>query len=72
MIDVRILFPLNIFRTNGHNYIKFYICIDIDKMYVGIVTCHFSQICIIVMVDVRFLFPLNIFRKNGWNLTNMH
>ena len=43
------LFPLNIFGTNGQNFAKLYICIFIDKIYVGIVTCHFLLICNRVM-----------------------
>ena len=45
LIDVRILFPLNILRTNGQNLTKFCIQIIIDKNYVGIVNRHFLQIC---------------------------
>ena len=32
LIDVRISFLLNIFRTNGQNFIILCICIDIDKI----------------------------------------
>ena len=35
MIDLRILFLLNIFRTNGHNFNKCCICITIDKIWVS-------------------------------------
>ena len=38
-------FPLNILRTNGQNFTKFYIIIHIDKIYVGIVTHDLSHIC---------------------------
>ena len=31
LIYAKISFPLNILRTNGQNFIKFYICIHIDK-----------------------------------------
>ena len=41
LIDVRILFLLNILRTNGQNLTKFCIHIKIDKIYVGIVNRHF-------------------------------
>ena len=41
LIDAKIWFPFNILRTNGQNLIKFYICIHIDKIYVGIATHHF-------------------------------
>ena len=37
LIDVRISFPVNIFRTNEQNFIKICICIDIDKIYIRIV-----------------------------------
>ena len=39
------LFLLNILRTNGQILTKLYITIYTDKIYVGIVSCHFSQIC---------------------------
>ena len=42
-------FPFNILRTNGQNFTKFYICIDIDNIYVLIVTHHFSHTCSRVM-----------------------
>ena len=45
LIDVRIQFLFNILRMNGQNLTKFCIHIIIDKIYVGIVNRHFSQIC---------------------------
>ena len=42
LIYAKISFPFNMLRANGHNLTKFYICIYIDKIYVGIVTHHFS------------------------------
>ena len=39
--DVRIQFLFNILKLNGQNLIKFCIHIIIDKIYVGIVNCHF-------------------------------
>ena len=48
LIDVRFAFPLNIFRT------KFCVCIYIAKIYVGIFTCHFSQISIWLKFTVFF------------------
>ena len=45
LIDVRISFLLNILRMNGQNLTKYCIHIDIDKIMVGIVNHHFSQIC---------------------------
>ena len=45
----KICFPLNILRTNGQIFIQLYITIYTDKIYIGIVSCHFSQICKRVM-----------------------
>ena len=45
ILSVIIPCPLNILRTNWQNFTKFYICIHIDKIKLGIVTRHFSQIC---------------------------
>ena len=39
----------DILRTNGQILTKLYIAIYTDKIYVGIVSCHFSQICNRVM-----------------------
>ena len=36
LIYTIISFPFNILRTNGQNLTKFYICIHIDKIYLGI------------------------------------
>ena len=44
MTDVRIPFSLNILRTNWWNLTKLGMCINIDKIYIGIITCQFSQI----------------------------
>ena len=56
---------------NGQNLIKFCIHIIIDKIYVGIVNRHFSQICNrVTALDLRHnSFFLNILRMNGQNLT---
>ena len=41
-------------ENNGQNFTKFYICIHIDKIYVGIVTHRFSHIITRVMaLDLR-------------------
>ena len=45
MIDVRIQILFNILRMNGQHLTKYCIHIIIDKIYVGIVNRHFSQIC---------------------------
>ena len=45
LIDVRIKFLLNIFKTNRPIKTKFCIHIIIDKIYVGIINLFFLQIC---------------------------
>ena len=45
LVDVRYRFLLNILRMDGHNLTIFCIHIIIDKIYVTIVKCHFSQVC---------------------------
>ena len=53
-IYAKILFPFNILRTNGQNFTKFYICIHIAKIYIGIVTHHLLHICTRAMaLDLR-------------------
>ena len=49
LIYSKISFRLNILRTNEQFFTKLYITIYTDKIYVGIVSCHFSQICKRVM-----------------------
>ena len=44
LIDVRILFMLNILITNGQNLTIFCVYIDIDKLKIGIGMHDFSQI----------------------------
>ena len=44
MIEARIQFLFNILRMNGQNLTKFCLHIIIDKIYVGIVSRHLSQI----------------------------
>ena len=64
LIYTKILFLFNILRTNGQNFTKFYICIHIDKIYVGIVTHQFSHICTRVMaLDLLQKFR---FRSISW------
>ena len=43
-IYAKILFPLNITRTNWLIFTKFYICLNIDKIELRIVTPQFSYI----------------------------
>ena len=62
MIDVRISFQLNILMTNGQNRINFFVCIDIDKILVGIGMPDCLQICNRVMgLDWDFLRLLGLF-----------
>ena len=49
LIYSKILFLFKIVRTSGQNFTKFDICIHIDKIYIGIVTRHFSHNCTRVM-----------------------
>ena len=44
MIFVRILFPLNILSTKWWNFTEFCICIDIDKIRLGLLHVSFHQI----------------------------
>ena len=61
-------FLLHILRMNGRNLTKFCIHISIDKIYIGIVNRHFSQICNrVIALGIWFL--LNILKMNGQNLT---
>ena len=49
LIYSKISLLLNILRTNGQILTKLYITNYTGKIYVGIVSCHFSQICKRVM-----------------------
>ena len=49
LVYAKISFPLNILGTTRHNFTKFYICIYIHKIQLGIVTRHFSESCTRVM-----------------------
>ena len=49
LIYSKISFPLNILRTNGQILTKLYITIYTNKIYIGIVSCHFKQFCKRVM-----------------------
>ena len=71
LIYAKISFPLNILRTNGQNFTKFYICIHNDKIYIGIVTRHISHICTRVMaLDLRKNFVSTQYLEN--KLTKFH
>ena len=62
---------LNILRTNLQNITKFYKCIYIDKIYVGIATGCFLHIVpeLWPLIFSKILFPLNILRTNWQNFT---
>ena len=63
----KILFPFNILRTNSQNFTKFYICIHIDKICVGIVTRHFSHICTrVIALDLLQNFVYTQYLENKW------
>ena len=67
LINVEISFLFNILRTNGHNVTKYYICIHIDKIYVGIVAHHFSHIFTRVMaLDLCHNFVSVQYFENKW------
>ena len=67
LIYAEISFPFNILRTNGQNFIKLYICIHIDKTYVGIITHHFWHICTWVMaLDLLQKFVSAQYLKTKW------
>ena len=56
---------------NGQNLTKFCMHIIIDKIYVGIVNRHFSQILkeFRLLIDIRIQFLFNILGMNWQNLT---
>ena len=65
LIDVRIEFLFNIFKTNRPIKTKFCKHIFIDKIYFGIVNRCFWQIGKLrPLIDVKIWFLLNIFRTN--------
>ena len=68
------LFMLNILRTNGQILTKLYLTIYTDKIYVGIVSCHFSQFVreLWPFIDVRITLPLHILRHFGLILHARH
>ena len=67
VIDVRISFLLNILTTNRWNLTKICICIDINKIKVGIVTRQFSQIYNSVIArDLCQNFVSTQYLENDW------
>ena len=64
---------LNILRTNRHFFTQFYRCIHIEKIYLGIVTHHFSHICNRVMaLDLRQNFVSVQYLENSQNFTKFY
>ena len=74
LIYAKISFPFNILKPNGPNFTKLFITFITVKIYVGIVSCHFSQICkrVKALIDVRITLPLNILRNSGLSLHAKH
>ena len=74
LVYAKISFLLKILRTNRHIFTKFYICIDIDKFYLGIVKCRFSKICTRVMaLGLRQNFiPTQYLENNGHIFTKFY
>ena len=67
LIYSKILFLLNILRTNGQILTKLYITIYTDKIYVGVVSCHFWHNCTSVMVlDLSQNFVSIQYLENKW------
>ena len=69
LIYAKILFLFNILRTNGQNFTKFYICIHINKIYVGIVTHNFLHICsrvTCIALDLRQNLVSIQYLENKW------
>ena len=72
---LQISFPLNILTTNGQIMTKLYIYIYTDKIYAGIVSCHFSHICTSALwplIHAKISFPFNILKTNEQNLTKFY
>ena len=65
LIEVRILFLLNILRMNWQNQTKFCMHIKIIRVKLWTVTCPFSQ----NLKELRPLILLNILKMNWQNLT---
>ena len=60
------MFLFNILRTNGLNFTKLYITINTDKIYVGILSCHFRKRIMALTL------PLNILRNSDLLLHAKH
>ena len=73
LIYAKCLFLFNILRTNVQNFTKFYICIYIDKIYLGIAIHHFLHICTrVVVVDLsQILVSVQYLETNGLNFTKL-
>ena len=73
-IYAKISFSFNYWRTNTHNFTKFYICIPIDKIYLGllhIIFCAFVPV-LYPLIYSKIWFPLNILRTNGKILIKLY
>ena len=71
LIDVRNIFLLSILRMDGQNLTKFCIHIIIDKIYVGKVKSHFSQICNgVTALDWCQKLVFAQYLENGWTEFN--
>ena len=62
LVNVEVLFPLNIFWTNQWNFVLFCICIDINQIHVGFLCVKFCIFPIELwsLIIVKILFPPNI------------
>ena len=71
LIDVRILFLLNIFRKNGQNLTNFLYTLILTRSRLGFLTVIFRKFEAELrpLIDVRMPFPHNILRTNGQNWT---
>ena len=71
LIYAKISFPFQYFENKRTEFNKFNICICIDKIYVGIVTHHFSHIFTRVMaLDLSQNFVYVQYLENKW--TKLH
>ena len=71
LIDVRILFPLNILRANWWNLTKFVYALTLTRSKLRLlrVICRKFVIELWPLIDVRIPFLLNILRTTGLTLT---
>ena len=74
LIYSKILFPLNILRTNGQILTKLFIAVYADKICVGILVVIFCKFVrdLWPLIDVRITLPLSILRHSGLLLHARH